>query len=82
MGPTQNQSQPGGYGKFSASKLRIQVLGGSIVPRRRREDREPEEADIELAPLPTPEQIAALHALQWRGPTPSTAPQAAMMASR
>jgi hypothetical protein len=36
----------------------------------------PDDADVDLAPQVTAEQLAALYALGYRGPSPSTQPQA------
>ena len=44
---------------------------------RKRVDEHPDDLGIELAPPVTPQQIRELRALVYRGPWPSTAPQAA-----
>jgi hypothetical protein len=43
---------------------------------------EHDDADVDLAPTVTPQQLAALSALGYRGPTPSTQPQAATLLRR
>lgn len=42
----------------------------------------PDDLDVELAPVVTPEQLAALEALGYRGAWPSTAAQAAAILER
>jgi hypothetical protein len=43
---------------------------------------EHDDADVDMAPTVTPQQLAALSALGFRGPTPSTQPQAAALLRR
>jgi hypothetical protein len=51
------------------------------MPRRKAVD-DPEDAGLDLAPAVTAQQLAALAALGYRGPTPSTQPQAAALLRR
>ena len=48
------------------------------MPRRKAIEH-PDDKDIDLAPPSTRDQLAALAALGYRGPTPSTHPQAATL---
>lgn len=48
------------------------------MPRKKTVDH-PDDIDVDLAPLVSPSQLAELHALGYRGPTPSTEPQAAAL---
>ena len=49
---------------------------------RRKAVKYPDDADVDLAPPVTAEQRAELAALRYRGPTPSTQPQAAALLRR
>ncbi|HSX81883.1 MAG TPA: hypothetical protein VLQ80_25365 [Candidatus Saccharimonadia bacterium] len=42
----------------------------------RKKDVEHDDADVDLAPRVTPQQLTELFARGWRGPTPSTEAQA------
>jgi hypothetical protein len=43
---------------------------------------EHDDADVDLAPRVTPQQLTELFARGWRGPTPSTAAQASTILER
>jgi hypothetical protein len=48
------------------------------MPRKRDREEHPDDIGVDdLAPPVSPSQLVELHACGYRGPTPSTAPQAA-----
>ena len=49
---------------------------------KKRQEQPDDDEGVTLAPGVTPAQKDALCRLQWRGPTPSTAPQAVMILAR
>jgi len=50
------------------------------MPRRKAVEQD--DADVDLAPRVTPQQLSELYARGWRGPTPSTAAQASAILER
>jgi hypothetical protein len=51
------------------------------MPRKKAVEH-PDDVEIDLAPAVTPQQLGELSALGYRGPTPSTHPQAAALLQR